>query len=753
MKNFFKTIIGTFIGAIFLLGGALAVEASNHETAQPSFVPTESEGVLDFGKFNLNCGISINPSSKANITDCFPLAVYYFIYKPTGYLLTGSAYIFDALFPLSISSQFINQPFIEDGVDGAPGAWTIVRDFANLAFIFILLYIGISIMFVGGDWKGPVLNVVIIALFMNFSLFFTKVIIDTGNIFAVGIYNQMGTQSMTPHTDQGVTGISERGLSYALATHFQPQKFMSATQAANAGPMEAIFVFIIAAIVSTYVAFVFLKVAFMMVGRLLMFWYLMIASPIAFLSWATPHFSGYFGSWFKDLTRQTFFPVVFLFFLYIIISVLNSGILDSMVPDTSANGMVDAIIIIVLKTVIIVVAIQKALSASEHMAGEAGKMASSYGMKALGLAAGGGAGALRLGLGGGAHLLNKSGVLQRIAKNEQGNWASRMGGRAGVALTDAVRTGSLDFRNIGLVQKAMNLGKVDIGKPEKPKKGELGGFSGAVKKWTDTQTKADTEKAEAYKLTDAEKYKMEQDQKENDGLVKVQQDILDEVKKANTLAKENLEKAGKMDEYSDEKRAYAMAEKAHKEAKKAYEDAATAQKKDPTLDISVHKTKLEDAEKVRDSAKNAHEKSPTHLAFKDATKILDRIKELEKEADGELFKAQEKIKIEKKDKYAFDAKGRINIENQRRANMTADRIESGLSQIVRNIAHPITYSHKAAKTAADKIRFNETEPGRKKTADGKDTAKWLKKFAEESKKGEEKPEKPKEPKPDADDHH
>ena len=72
-------------------------------------------------------------------------------------------------------------------------AWGAVRDIANIFFIITLLYIAIKTILGLNvtDNKRLVGAVIIVALIINFSLFTTKVVIDTSNILAKVFYNNI----------------------------------------------------------------------------------------------------------------------------------------------------------------------------------------------------------------------------------------------------------------------------------------------------------------------------------------------------------------------------------------------------------------------------------------------------------------------------------------------------------------------------------------------------------------------------------
>lgn len=311
-------------------------------------------------------GLSCSPL-KGEIKGCFPIAVYYVIYKPTAYLMMGSGYIFDKTLALSIDKKFVSDPtFINN-------SWKIIRDFSNMLFIFILLYTGIMTMFGEMNWKRTVIQVVIIALLINFSLFFTKVIIDAGNILATGIYSSINTGS---------------SFSQSLASQFEPQKFLD-TAGKLQDPLNSTIIFVIAAIVSVFAAYVFFKAALLFIGRLLAFWFLMIVSPFAFISMTFPK-GNKFQDWFGMLLNQAFVAPIFLFLLYIIMQVISAGggILGTLGGATSSSNpsWFDTLIAPILTAILIIVALHKSLKFAEGMADDFSKLGAKIGAGALGAA-------------------------------------------------------------------------------------------------------------------------------------------------------------------------------------------------------------------------------------------------------------------------------------------------------------------------------------------------------------------------------
>src|SRR3989344_8413098 len=76
-------------------------------------------------------------------------------------------------------------------------AWKTIRDVANIGFIFFLLYAAIkTILGMGDNTQKLIVNIVVVAILINFSLFFTKVVIDASNILAVTFYDAIAPNAL-----------------------------------------------------------------------------------------------------------------------------------------------------------------------------------------------------------------------------------------------------------------------------------------------------------------------------------------------------------------------------------------------------------------------------------------------------------------------------------------------------------------------------------------------------------------------------
>ncbi len=367
--------------------------------------------------------------------DLIPLFISYVIFIASAGILMLAGYLFDSILFLGINRDFIDQLFVKE-------MWGIVRDFSNMAFIFILLYTGIQTMLGQGDWKRTVTRVVIIALLINFSLFFTKVVIDAGNVLAVGIYSSMGVVSADPHVNFGNT--RERSISRVLVDAVSPEKFLGGTNKTKSTFVISV-IFIIGAITNLLIAFALFRVAIIFIGRIIGFWFLMIISPFAFISTTIPKLEKNFHDWLNNLLGLAFVAPVFLFFLYLILKVLNSPIVSNLEVAPTDNTFTFALFFMpVLMVIMIYFALDKSVTYAKSMAGSFGELGAKLVGGAMGLAAGG----VAIGAVGLTRGLSKIGGLGKNADgtDKAGRWAAAARG-AGMA-GHAGRNQTFDARNI-----------------------------------------------------------------------------------------------------------------------------------------------------------------------------------------------------------------------------------------------------------------------------------------------------------------
>ncbi len=233
--------------------------------------------------------------------------IAHFINSAANLFMLGMGYMLDQSISYTLDSS------IYKSVSAIQVGWTAVRDFSNMFFIFILLYIAI-ITILGmakSSTKTLVAHVIISALLINFSLFFTQVVIDAGNILALGFWNKMITQQGT---------VSGPSASAFFMEGFRVQtEFDSVTDGTGAKvkitKSTEIMIYLGGAAVSFVAGYVFLAGAVMMIIRSVTLMILMITSPFAFLSFGLPKRGEFWGKWTGQLVGATFMAPAFIFML------------------------------------------------------------------------------------------------------------------------------------------------------------------------------------------------------------------------------------------------------------------------------------------------------------------------------------------------------------------------------------------------------------------------------------------------------
>ena len=419
-------------------------------------------------------------------------AVHYILYVPSSWLLVASSFIFDSVVPYSLgvsssSGNVFGSPFVSTG-------WTIMRDVANMVFIFALLYIAIMTILRLGAGKNPqalLVTILMIALLVNFSLFFAKVVIDGANMLALEFYKVM-------------VGDQNQSISAIIMSGFNPQKLFGTrsfddwVSAFNQSYSMLLALYLFGAIVQLVSAYVLFWAAFLFIARITILWILMILSPLAFVAYALPQTQGKFTEWWKELLNQAFVAPIFLFFLLLIaLFISGGGTAFSAVAARAGTGVMAILFEVLLGFSLIIAFLVVALKMTKKIGGKAAAMATKASGFAL-AAAGAGVGGL---VAGGAGLKFGAQVAGYAAR------AGGLGGTGGLAAGEsAARVGGAILRPLGLGKyrnKAGGALREKLGEAAKgaatsgmPGVAKLAPLLGAIEANTRAASKKEVEEAE-----------------------------------------------------------------------------------------------------------------------------------------------------------------------------------------------------------------------------------------------------------------
>ncbi len=339
-----------------------------------------------------------------NVGNCIAAGLYFIAYTIPAGILGLTANFFNASIGLTLSSKlYYLSSFIEDG-------WSIVRDIANIFFIFILLFVALqTILGFGSSTKKTIAKLIMVAILINFSMFFVKVIIDTSNILALVFYNRItitandASKNPAPYTqviDKSLTNIDEKDVAGAFVSAFQPQilnseeflylftgksSFVSktngittVTDTSDFKVAKLMIIVVFSGIIFLYASWCFFIAAMSLFGRLIGLWLAIILAPIACVTYIMPSLQSQFKeigwkSWWTNLMTLAFNAPIFMFFIYLIILLSKSDLIlgITQLRDSKPDFIV-LLLLVAIPMLIIMGFLQMATGFAKKMGGEFG---------------------------------------------------------------------------------------------------------------------------------------------------------------------------------------------------------------------------------------------------------------------------------------------------------------------------------------------------------------------------------------------
>ncbi|HEY5383142.1 MAG TPA: hypothetical protein VIJ88_01140, partial [Candidatus Paceibacterota bacterium] len=339
------------------LNGQTADVNPNNVSAAPQG-PTLSGQTLDFNPTNSATTVTQPGAVGGAATDpnntgkngcswspndwdlCITDVVYVFTVGIGSSFAYVAAEFFNLAVNISLSGPAYALTFISTG-------WTTARDLANMAFLFILIYIAFMIMF-NAETSGTMsllAGVIVIALLVNFSFFFTRLVIDAGNILSIQFYNSITAPSIqsSAQTSNVAAGVNTaatfigatktKDLTASIMGMLQLQNLFGSKSFdvfhSSTGFFTQIivlsFLYIAAAIMFYLLTVMFVTIGVKFLMRVVVLWFLIIASPLAFVARAMPpgKLRGYFDQWRDMLVAHAFYPAAFMFIFLILTNFTN----------------------------------------------------------------------------------------------------------------------------------------------------------------------------------------------------------------------------------------------------------------------------------------------------------------------------------------------------------------------------------------------------------------------------------------------
>ncbi len=393
--------------------------------------------------------------------------------------------------------------------------WTIIRDMSNMFFIFVLLYIAIMTILglAGGAVKRWLAHIVIAALMINFSLFATQVVIDAGNVLAVGFWSKIQTTQGT-QTESSASAQFLQG--FRIQTTWDNKDAKNPTAKMEDLPAQTrLMIYGGGAMLMFIAGYVFLAGAIMMIIRTVTLIILMIVSPFAFLGFALPKGGGFAQQWLSKLIGASFVAPAFIFMLYISSVIIQTTDISRL---TGADSSSIALAIsgnaahwdILYNYLVMIILLLASLTVAKKVGDGVGDSAGGWAKKAIGVGAGLGIAGTAIG---GRQVVGRAG--RRLAESDAVNkLAARKGilgtvGRGLKATGDVAQKSTFDIRNAPMkglgLGAALGAGGIALGQGGNSTYEKTGALVGT--RWAGAQNFKGTEKEKQIIETLKERYK------------------------------------------------------------------------------------------------------------------------------------------------------------------------------------------------------------------------------------------------------
>lgn len=209
--------------------------------------------------------------------------------------------------------------------------WFILRDFVNMFFIFGLVYIGFKMILDvdNSNTRRWLVNLIIAAILINFSLLITKTVVDFSNQIATQVAISGFPESRQVDSDWGgENGQPGKVWRVDLASYtislMGIRDLMNCKAAGTTGACAGGWGYIFGtAIFFLITAFVLAAGAFMLLTRFVVLTFFLLVSPFMFISWILPPVSDTMYKYWRAFLARAFFAPVYFLFLYFSLETLN----------------------------------------------------------------------------------------------------------------------------------------------------------------------------------------------------------------------------------------------------------------------------------------------------------------------------------------------------------------------------------------------------------------------------------------------
>jgi len=268
-------------------------------------------GAVFLTQTHIACAANVITEAAGNAFDLVFKGILLGIFTMIGWMASVAITLFEwVIKPENISGTMpgsigvLNLPAVYE-------MWKFIRDFFNLFFILVLLYVAFKIVFqIEHDFKKTLLSIVLAALFINFSFPVTRVLIDVTNVPMYFFANQMAS------TNGGGTDVFGQAMSASRIKGILIPGAENGGSVVLLDPKNTYGRFLIAIVFMFLFSVTLLVLAVMFVVRLVALVVLVIFSPVGFAASIVPGLSSYSKMWWENFWKYAFFgPAAMLMLL------------------------------------------------------------------------------------------------------------------------------------------------------------------------------------------------------------------------------------------------------------------------------------------------------------------------------------------------------------------------------------------------------------------------------------------------------
>jgi len=232
----------------------------------------------------------------------------------------------------------MNMKVIYDSTPAIEQLWILIRNISSIFIIFGLLLVSIqTILDVGKNGVGNMVkNIIIAGMLINFSLFFTKTLIDASNLISLSIYRSIAptSQNVNITKDDLSTIVSKTfdsgGISSVFMSSLKIQTIYDPAGKIQQDGTKSFMNIIIASVVGGTIMFIaalsFFAASIAFIIRIVVLLLLLSSSPIYFVGMIFPEVESKISKkWEGWLISELIFMPAYLFLMYFAMSFISSN--------------------------------------------------------------------------------------------------------------------------------------------------------------------------------------------------------------------------------------------------------------------------------------------------------------------------------------------------------------------------------------------------------------------------------------------